>query len=238
MSQYQERVLTCPHCAHETVASVAVTLEATRSQVERQAILDGTFQRIACPACHDTYRAEGPLMYIDFDHKLWIGVFPTPWEATWWQHEQEPALAFHRNMEESCPPLVRDWAPGFCVRAVFGFEALREKLVAHAAGIDDGLLEAYKLDLLRGMGPYELSGAARPRLREIDDDHAWFSVPRPGPASPHRIARVKIQRQELQRVYENRTDWAEVIAALSAGPYVDLGRIFIPANSPDRAAQA
>jgi hypothetical protein len=237
MSAYQDRVLTCPHCDHGAVESVALMLEATRAHGERQAILDSTFQRFECESCHRTYRAEGPLMYLDFDDKLWIGVFPTPWEATWWKHEREPAAAFQRNMQEHCPPMVRDWAPGFSVRAVFGLDGLREKLVAHAAGIDDRLLEAYKLDLLRGMGPYELSARARPRLREVDGTHAFFDVPRPEPDDPHRRAVVKVGREELRRMHEHREDWAAVVAALSAGPYVDLGRIFIPRGDADRPAQ-
>lgn len=235
MSIYEKRTLTCPHCGHQVETSVAVSLNAARARVQRQAIMDGTFQRFECETCHERFRADGPLIYIDFDQKLWIGVFPAPWESTWWKHEQEPALAFQRNIEENSPPMVKEWAPGFSIRAVFGLECLREKLVAHAAGIDDRVLEAYKLDLLRGMGPYELSRRARPRLRKVEGGELFFHVPRPEPATPNRIAMVKVPRAELDRIDTSREAWTQVIATLSEGPYVDLGRIFIPVTA-DQAA--
>lgn len=227
MSRYEDRALECPHCGHRTVESVAVSLDG-EAAAERRQILDGTFQRFTCKVCQETFRAAGPLIYIDFDAKLWIGVFPDPWERRWWEVEQEPRDTFQRNMIEHCPPLVQSWAPGFAIRSVFGLDSLREKLVAHAAGIDDTVLEAYKLDLLRGMGPYALGPAARPRLREVDGAEVVFFVPRPEAASPTRFAKVRVPRAEIDRIAAHRDEWASTIEALSAGPYVDLGRIFVP----------
>lgn len=235
MSIYEKRTLTCPHCGHQVEKSVAVSLNAARARVQRQEILDGTFQRFECETCHERFRADGPLIYIDFDQKVWIGVFPAPWESAWWKHEQEPALSFQRNIEENSPPMVKEWAPGFVIRAVFGLEGLREKLVAHAAGIDDRVLEAYKLDLLRGMGPYELSGRARPRLRKVEGGELFFHVPRPEPGNPGRVAMVRVAAAELARIEANRAAWAQTLDTLSEGPYVDLGRIFIPVTE-DQAA--
>lgn len=235
MSIYEKRTLACPHCGQEVEKSVAVSLNAARARVQRQAILDGTFQRFECETCHERFRADGPLIYIDFDRKVWIGVFPAPWESAWWKHEQEPARAFQRNIEENSPPMVKEWAPGFVIRAVFGLEGLREKLVAHEAGIDDRTLEAYKLDLLRGMGPYELSGRARPRLRKVEGGELFFHVPRPEPGNPGRVAMVRVAAAELARIEANRAAWAPTLDTLSEGPYVDLGRIFIPVTA-DQAA--
>ncbi len=236
MSVYQDRVLTCPHCGQETVRSVAVSLNGSRAARQRAQILDGTFQRFTCTRCDATYRADGPLIYIDFDAKLWIGVYPTPAESRWWEYEREPEHTFERNMLEHCPPVVRSWAPGFSIRTVFGIDRLREKLVAHAAGIDDRVLEAYKLDLLRGMGPYELSPVCRPRLHKVDDEHAWFRVPRPEDGNRGKTAIVKVARSEIARIARERDEWAPLIASLSAGPYVDLGRIFVNAPTPSVAA--
>lgn len=234
MSVYEDRVLTCPHCGDQAPRSVAVSLDGARAAPQRQAILDGTFQRLTCAACGASFRADGPLIYLDFDAKLWLSVFPTSWETTWWDHEDEPQAVFQRYMIDHCPPLVRSWAPGFTVRAVFGLDRLREKLVAHDAGIDDRVLEAYKLDLLRGMGPYELGPGARPRLREASTTEAVFHVPRPTPDAPDRGAIVRIARAELEAVAAGRDGaWAATIEAVSAGPYVDLGRIFAP--RPDAA---
>lgn len=246
MSQYQQRSLTCPHCQHVTVREVAVSLDAERAQAERQQILDGTFQRFSCPECGQMARADGPLVWLDFDGKKWVGVLPEPMERQWWKYEREPAQAFQRNMLENAPPIVQSWAPGFIIRAVFGLEALREKLVAWEAGIDDQLLEAYKLALLRSMGPFELGPAARPRLRAVrreaaaDDGGAkqvlemW--VPRQEEGKELRIAKMAIDRAEVDRAEAHRQEWEPVIRALAEGPYVDLGRLFIP--QPEAATKA
>lgn len=228
MSIYRDRVLECPHCRHAESHPVALSLDADRAANERQAIMDGSFQRFTCPACGREFRADGPLIYLDFTDKLWFGVFPRTWEQTWWQYEQEPTLAFQRNVEENSPALVRSWAPGFRIRAVFGLQGLREKLLCHSTGIDDVILEAYKLQLLRTMGPHELSARARPRLRAVDDDTLRLDVPRPEASQPSRVAQVAVARVELQRIEHEREEWTEILATLSAGPYVDLGRIFIP----------
>jgi predicted nucleic-acid-binding Zn-ribbon protein len=237
MSVYEERVLTCPHCGHGEPRSVAVSLDGARAAQQWQEIQDDTFQRFTCTACGKVFRADGPLIYIDFDAKLWIGVFPAPWETAWWDHEDVPRGVFDRYMTENCPPLVREWAPGFAVRAVFGLDRLREKLVAHEAGIDDRVLEVYKLELLRGMGLYELSPRARPILREATATSALFHVPRPDPGEPGNLAKVRVARAEIDRIAAAQDgEWASAIAAVAEGPYVDLGRLFAPRPAGEATA--
>lgn len=238
MSVYEDRRLRCPHCGHEVLRAVAVSIDGPDNpRGEHQAILDGTFQRWPCEACGRAFRADGPLIYLDFDAKLWIGVFPAELEARWWAYEDEPRAAFERNMQERCPPLVRAWAPGFEIRAVFGLDRLREKLLAHAAGLDDRVLEAYKLGLVRELGPHELALAARPRLRGLTPDEVILAVPKPAPNAPELCAIVHVPRAELDALAAARDGaWAPTIAALSAGPYVDVGRVFAPrpSSSPSR----
>jgi hypothetical protein len=228
MARFEERKLTCPHCQHQTTQRVAMSLDADHGAAQVQQIMDGTFQRFTCTSCSKVYRADGPLMYLDFDEKRWVGVFPEPDEARWWKMEREPVRAFELNILENAPPMVREWAPGFEIRAVFGLENLREKLVAWGAKLDDRVLEAYKLSLLRSMGPYPLGPAARPRLRGVRDDGTLEFEVRFPEGQPMRLAKVAIERRELERVASNREEWAEVIEAVSSGPYVDLGRLFIP----------
>jgi hypothetical protein len=238
MARFDERRLTCPHCQHQAVQRVALSIDAEHGAAQIAQIMDGTFQRFACASCGKSYRADGPLMYVDFDEKRWVSVFPEPDEARWWKLEREPTLAFEQNMLEHAPPVVRAWAPGFEIRAVFGLEKLREKLVAWGAKIDDRLLEAYKLALLRSMGPYPLGPAARPRLRAVRADGTLeFEVPRFAEGEPMRLAKVAIDRRELDRVAANREEWAPVIEAVSSGPYVDLGRLLLPRGDGEDQAK-
>ncbi len=83
MARFEDRALTCPHCQHVAVRSVAVSLDAEHGKPQLQEILDGTFQRFACERCGKSYRADGPLVYLDFDDQRWVGVFPEPEERRW-----------------------------------------------------------------------------------------------------------------------------------------------------------
>ncbi len=63
MSVYEDRQLGCPHCGHEALRAVAVSIDGPASpRGEHQAILDGTFQRWPCDACGRAFRADGPLI--------------------------------------------------------------------------------------------------------------------------------------------------------------------------------
>jgi len=69
VSVYEDRILTCPHCQPPSTRSVAVSLDGAHAARERQEIFDGTFQRLTCAACGTSFRADGPLIYLDFDAK-------------------------------------------------------------------------------------------------------------------------------------------------------------------------
>ncbi|MCG8420323.1 MAG: CpXC domain-containing protein [Proteobacteria bacterium] len=237
MPTYQMRALECPLCGTTSERSVAVSIDAGRSQKTRQEIMQGRFQRFECNYCGHSYVADGPLIYIDFQNKHWVGVFPRQWEMSWWQWEHEPGAAFSSSMLETSPPVVRSWAPGFTIRAVFGLAALREKLLCCDAGIDDRALEVVKLDLLRSSPHTLFSLDGRPRLVDATADELVFHLvtsldewPQISD-EPQRVpARVRIARQRLDEM--TGSAWQPALSALSQGAYVDIGRLMICDDQP------
>lgn len=55
-------------------------------------------------------------------------------------------------VERAAPIVQQEMAPRMKQRVIFGLAALREKIVCFDAGVDDRLVEALKLQLLRDLG--------------------------------------------------------------------------------------
>src|SRR6516164_10213567 len=145
MSVFQPRALRCPHCGHTNTETVALSLHGPRVSEVVAAIRSGTFQSFVCASCGGGYRADGPLIYVDFEQKHWIGVFPRDRERSWALLEQQPLDSFRRALIDYAPPFVRGMSDGFHIRTVFGLDALAEKLTLLEAGVDDRVVEMVKL---------------------------------------------------------------------------------------------
>lgn len=266
MSIFEQRTLTCPHCGAAAEHSVAVSINGGRAPQYRQQILDGTFQVITCPSCGEKADADGPFIYVDLQARHWIGCYPRAWEPGWRDYENEPLDSWRRSMVDHAPAQVRRMADGFRVRAVFGLPALREKLLCFVHDIDDRVLEALKLDLMRGRPALAMHPAARPLLIEVGDatlaliarvppspaEGAWLGAsPAPGAKSDTastgassgaraawRDLRITVPRAELDRVRADAPAWAAVLAEVAGGPYVDLGRIMLSGTARPAAERS
>ncbi len=230
MSVFDQRLIECPRCQCPTVRTVAVSLHGSRVPEIRRAIADRSFQRVTCPACGERHFAESPFIYIDFETWRWIGVYPRAWEAAWRALEGEPLGCWRRTVAEHAPPSVRRLAHRFQVRAVFGLEALREKLLVLDAGLDDRALAALALRLLHDTPELPPHPAARPVLAAVDGEWLRFvaSLPR-----GEQLA-VTVPRAQLAEIAADPA-WAATYALVGAGPYVDAGRLMI-AGSDGMAA--
>ena len=149
MSDTVPAKLKCPHCKTIFEIEIFYNLNMRRRPGIRQQILDEHFQQYSCPACNRQVQAAPIMLYTDFQRRQWYALFP---EAAF---VYRSALAsrvlegFDSNMRENCPPMVKAWASHFEVRLAFGVPALREKLIAFDANIDDRILEVFKLQLMR-----------------------------------------------------------------------------------------
>jgi hypothetical protein len=169
MSIFEQRTLTCPHCAAQAEHTVAVSVNGGHAPQYRQQILEGSFQVITCATCGEKAEADGSFIYIDLRAKQWIGCFPRAREPAWRSYENEPLDSWRRSMIDHAPSNVRRRSDGFHVRAVFGLPALREKLLCFVHDIDDRVLEALKLDLMRGHPALVMHPDARPLLGDVGD---------------------------------------------------------------------
>ena len=211
MSILTDRTVKCPGCGKPAVHRVARSLNAGRSPELVQEILHDRFQRFTCPTCGYAYLVEDPFIFIDFTTKLWIGHFPRSWETHWKKLERQPLESYQRAMGGDAPAVARRLGEGFTVRAVFGLAALRDKLQALRAGLDDRRLEALKLEVMR-QAHATLSRDARPTLLLVEKEHLVLHLPQPEPGEVLHVPRAHLSQMPL-------------LPELSEGPYVDVGRL-------------
>lgn len=131
----------CPHCQQLNEALVAISINAGRSPHFREALLAQHLHRFHCEHCHTPYNVEVDLNWIDFDRMHWFRVFPLQERSNWEQLIYQSSDTYQRNiLDENVPGLVKDLGKGMLVRSVFGMLALREKIIALEAGLDDRVL--------------------------------------------------------------------------------------------------
>ncbi len=176
MSITHKEVLHCP-CGRDHSVVVVKSLNATRHPHLREQVLARQLHRFACESCKRWLVIDTELFWFDFHRKQFIGVFPTALRG---QPEQcEPILAatFQRTMKDQAPRMIQAYADGFLVRTCFGLEELREKIVAHEAGLDDFLLEVLKVELLTAHPELLERGVVTVRLDSFLDDGSLRLLP-------------------------------------------------------------
>lgn len=228
MSTFASRTHACPTCGTRQELTVAISLNGDRMPELREQILAGTFQRFPCSACEAAILVEDPMVYLDFARKEWLTCFPRSRESEWHRLEQEPLEDWKEAMITHASPIARNMSAGFKVRAVFGFNALREKLLCFEHAIDDGLLEVLKFDLIRSLSDLPFVPERRLRLYAVEPETLWFGV-----SGTERT--LPMPRQLLDEYAMEPLEWLSLTERLRRGPYVDLGRLLLP---PMTAASA
>ncbi len=222
MSIVRERSIACPRCGAIRARRVAASLHGPLVPNLRAEILEGKFQRFSCEECGDWFFADGPMLWIDFERKQWIGLFPSRWEAAWRALEGDPLDGWQLGLIEEAPPLLQAMAGGFQVRAVFGFPQLRDKLRALEAGLDDRWLEVLKLDLMRAIDGVGLHPGARLELTGSDGTTLRFRNP---------AGALEVPLARLTAMQAKPVPWRTALEHVSGGPYVDTGRILVDGSA-------
>lgn len=158
MSVYRPYQVRCSK-AHTFEVNLLESLNLDRTPHARQAILDGTFHTFQCPECKDSVRVEHELMYLDRDRDTLYSVKPPSERHNW--------LAASRALQASAHDTKRvvPETADRTLRVVYGLPALREKLIAQDAGIDDRDVELLKV-LVVYEHPFLIQ---RPRFRLLLD---------------------------------------------------------------------
>ncbi|HSI56712.1 MAG TPA: CpXC domain-containing protein [Ideonella sp.] len=228
MSLFMPLNLSCPKCGHLNNAPVAGSINADRRPDLRQAILENRFQDTTCSQCGTGFRAECNLNLLDMGRQQWIAALPARSMVEHLKLEEDALKAFDKSFGAGAAPAAREIGSALAMRTVFGWPALREKLLLRDLGLDDVVVECMKVELLRRLPEAPLSPGNELRLVGLDERTlamAWVDA-----LSEEVLETMQLDRALYDAIAQDPAGWAEVRAALTLGPFVDMQRLFMGAG--------
>ena len=149
MSLFHSASLNCPKCGTTANVERTASVNADRRPDLRDAIKDGTFQAIQCEKCGMPLRLPPHLTYLDVGRGSWILVEPPSLLEQWPEVEDEVFDVYAHAFGDEAPQIAQEIGEGLRPRLVFGWTALREKLICEDLGLDDTTLELLKMAIMR-----------------------------------------------------------------------------------------
>ncbi len=225
MSVFNVMTVTCPSCGASVKFNTVLSVNADRRPDLRVAILAGSFQRQPCPECHAEFRLDPEMTYVDVARGQWIGVFPIAKIGHWQELEEQTRVTFDRAYGAKASGAAREIGAGMKARLVFGWAALREKLVAMDQGLDDVTLELAKIAMIRGMDKPPVGADTELRLGGVDGDSfaiAWLTAATEGVKEI-----LRVPRSLYDEIAADEAGWSALRASLTAGPFVDANRFLL-----------
>jgi hypothetical protein len=227
MSIFRPVQINCPGCNTPVPFQLAFSVAADRRPDFRDAILDGSFQRQACPSCGTAFRADPEFVYMDIQRSQYIGVWPVAKRAQWRECAERTHEVFKQSLGPGATPEARDIGEGLNARVVFGWPALVEKLLCQQVGINDHTLEIAKAVVMRNAAAIRLPGAQEFRLvrfEGMDPVLAWVHVADGSASGASRVPRKLFS--EIEAAPER---WQALRDTVSEGLVVDLQREMLAA---------
>lgn len=219
----------CGHCGTRNEVERTASVNADRAPELRQAILDGTFQRETCTKCGTVLRLPPHLTYLDVGRDQWVLVEPADSIGRWKEVEASARKTWDRAFGAGATPQGREMGKTMDVRLVFGWTALREKLLCKELGLDDVTLEMLKLDLLRDMGEAPMTDQTELRLRGGSAETLqfdWLEL-----ASERAIEGFEVPRADYDEIAADPDEWAELRTRFDGALLVDWRRLMF-ADAP------
>ena len=227
MSVFHTQTINCPACATPVAFKLAFSVNADRRPDLRDAIVAGTFQRQPCPSCGTGFRVDPEFTYMDLKNRLYIGVWPVAKRGQWQACGAKTAETFEEGLGKGASPEAAKLGKGIEPRAVFGWPALTEKIIARTAGIDDRTLELAKVMTLRHGSETPIPGRRELRLVEAGAEDFVLAWVRPADGRVEKAMRVP--RSLIAEIDAEPEPWKAMRAEVGEGIVVDFQREMLAA---------
>ncbi|MCB9759764.1 MAG: hypothetical protein H6739_07965 [Alphaproteobacteria bacterium] len=221
MSIFHTEPVHCGACGTELQFRLVHSVNADRRPDLREAILSGAFQVQPCPTCELDVRPEPAFTYLDQELGLWIRALPVDRAPAWASFEEETLTLYGKTFGDprSAAAAIGDHLKA---RMTFGWAAVREKILCAQHGFDDATLEMVKAAAVRSSPRPPVDDNVELRLDGVTDELlglAWLS----GPEEVF-LEALAVPRALVEQIEAAPETWAELRAAVSAGPFVDINR--------------
>lgn len=220
MSITEEKLVQCA-CGTTVRVVLAESLNAGRHPHLRQALLDGELHRFTCGACGARVLVEKQLLYFDAERHHFFVVMPRNELA----NETEGIAITRRLYDVSFGPpaaeMLQELGRSMMVRLCYGLPAVREKVLADDAGLNDLALEALKCEVLGQLPELEHRATAALWLNAVTATELELIAETDGEPLPVRVPRwtyesvVSLGAAEILRYRPG----------LAKGPHVSMQRL-------------
>jgi hypothetical protein len=225
MSYFQTEKVTCPSCGNGVEFDVVFSVNAVARPDLRRAIIDESFQRETCTECGLAFRVDPEFTYLDAKGKQWILACPFADRPDWPSFEKYACNFYNAAFGSDAPEASQGIGEGMACRIVFGWNALREKLIALDQGLDDVTLELTKLALLRTAEKSPMSDDSELRFVAANDNDllfAWYES-----ETGRVLETLEVPRQAYEQIAADATEWKELREEIATCPMVDISRFWV-----------
>ena len=227
MSVFRTETVNCPSCATPVDFELVLSVNADRRPDLRDEIVAGTFQRRPCPSCGTEFRIDPEFTYMDLGHGQYIGVWPVAKRGQWQACAQKTAQTFDEALGKGASPEAKKLGARLEPRAVFGWPALTEKIIAREVGIDDRTLELAKVMVLRNGGETPVPGRRELRLVEARAEDFVLAWVRPADGAVETA--LRIPRTLIAEIDAEPEPWKAMRDNVGEGLVVDFQREMLAA---------
>ena len=227
MSVFHSETVVCPSCSASFAQNFANSVNADRRPDLRNAILDNSFQRMACPACNGMFRFAPHLTYLDLGRGQWILTMASTKRPLWKSLEAGALEIFNDAFGTQAPSAARSIGAKLAARVTFGWIGLREKLLCQQMGMNDVELELLKILLMRTIEAERVAEDAALRLLNTDPSGslllAWVRDDTEAAGDV-----LTIPRDLLDEFHSPGQAWDLLRSELANGPFVDATKLYVP----------
>jgi hypothetical protein len=226
MSLFDSIGIACPACGRTAEITAVKSINADRTPELRTAVLEDSLQRLTCAGCGAPLRLEPQLLYLSLHDALWIIARPIADLPSWPAASHDARALFERNFAAAAPGSAGEIGRGLTPRLVFGWPALREKLVCRDAGLDDAAVELAKSLLLLSGPLMPAADGTELRLTEAGKDElrfAWIEQ-RTG-----LIREFLTMPPSLLHELDADPAFQDTARKLRGWPFIDLQKLLLPA---------
>lgn len=208
----------CPKCGVENEFLSIFEIDVADQPDYRDMIVDRTLLKEACESCGTEYRPQPRFAFFSRDHDLWVNASAWDERDNWRAGEEQARSTFDTYYNISTSMANRMRQGPLNQRLTFGWEALREKIIAAARGLNDVKLELFKLSLQQQSPERDDDGSD---LRLLEADEAELLLGRIAPPNEEIVDRMTIARRD----YDAFEPDVSLRKKLTEGTYVDLRRL-------------
>lgn len=226
MSLFTSMNVQCPNCNETQNINAVGSVNADRRPDYREAILDESFQIIACSNCETKFRMEPLFNYLEVAKGHWIAAMPSRQMPDFLEIEDEVNAVFSVSYGDSAQASARNIGKDLNARVTFGWPAVREKILIESLDLDDVTVELLKLDLLRRLPDAPLLTPGM-ELRIVAGDNESLSFAWINSTSEEVVQSFTASRELLDEITGNPDGWAAIRSQLTNGPFVDIQKLYM-----------